>query len=171
MLLGVHLWSRDGQRDRSAWSGSALRGTPVMIVGNVALGLLAVAAVAGQTELVCCVLPPLLWLLHQLYAHRLREDEERRTWRAFAEASRVAAPARRAGAWPAKALLAAAFAVPRCARSSWPCSASQTRYRLAQRTGRRGERSPVSATHQADAGRAPHGDPGAGGGGRAGRAC
>jgi diguanylate cyclase len=34
------------------------------------------------------VLPPLLLLLQQLYTHRARDDEERRTWGAFATASR-----------------------------------------------------------------------------------
>lgn len=83
-LLAVHLAVRDGQSMIGVvWQ--ALRGTPVMIVGNVALGLVAVR-LWGSSWL--WVLPPLLWLLHQLYVHRVHEDEERRTWRAFAVASR-----------------------------------------------------------------------------------
>ena len=33
------------------------------------------------------LLPPALWLLQQTYSHRLRADDERRTWRAFADAT------------------------------------------------------------------------------------
>ncbi len=89
VLLGVHLWVRDGQRFFGViWS--ALSSTPVMIVGNLALGLL--AALLWQQDkseqVFVLMLPPLLWLMYQLYAHRLRDDEERRTWRAFAVASR-----------------------------------------------------------------------------------
>jgi diguanylate cyclase (GGDEF)-like protein len=87
-LLGLYLWVRDGQRFFGViWS--AISGTPVMIVGNLALGLLAALLWQDQNEKVFVfMLPPLLWLMYQLYAHRLREDEERRTWRAFAVASR-----------------------------------------------------------------------------------
>ncbi|MBV1849590.1 putative bifunctional diguanylate cyclase/phosphodiesterase [Catellatospora tritici] len=84
LLLALHLGVRDGQSMVGVvWQ--ALRGTPVMIVGNVALGLLAVGLWRSSW---LWVLPPLLWLVHQLYVHRLREDEERRTWGAFAAASR-----------------------------------------------------------------------------------
>lgn len=88
VLLAFYLAARDGQTVPGVIS-SALRGSPIMIVGNLALGLL--AALLWQIEeqqIFLLVLPPLLWLMHQLYAHRLREDEERRTWRAFAVASR-----------------------------------------------------------------------------------
>jgi hypothetical protein len=87
-LLGLYLWVRDGQRFfRVIWS--AISGTPVMIVGNLALGLLAALLWQDDNEqLFVFMLPPLLWLMYQLYDHRLREDEERRTWRAFAVASR-----------------------------------------------------------------------------------
>ncbi|GIH08236.1 hypothetical protein Rhe02_63030 [Rhizocola hellebori] len=87
-LLGLYLWVRDGQRFFGViWS--AISGTPVMIVGNLALGLLAALLWQDSNEKIFVfMLPPLLWLMYQLYAHRLREDEERRTWRAFAVASR-----------------------------------------------------------------------------------
>ena len=90
VLLGVYLRARDGQSFRDViWK--ALSGAPVMIVGNLALGLLAALLwqAPGRNEQVfVLMLPPLLWPLYQLYSHRLREDEERRTWRAFAAASR-----------------------------------------------------------------------------------
>ncbi|WP_442933257.1 putative bifunctional diguanylate cyclase/phosphodiesterase [Micromonospora psammae] len=65
---------------------TALRGKLLMFVGNVAVGLAVVALleVDGRWLL---LLPPLLWLLQQTYRHRLRADQERRTWRAFAEAT------------------------------------------------------------------------------------
>ncbi|HZM83968.1 MAG TPA: bifunctional diguanylate cyclase/phosphodiesterase [Candidatus Limnocylindrales bacterium] len=86
LLLAIYLSVRDGSPIVPVVWG-ALRNTPIMIVGNLALGLL--AALLWQTEdYFILVLPPLLWLMHQLYSHRLREDEERRTWRAFALASR-----------------------------------------------------------------------------------
>ncbi len=90
VLLGLHLRVRDGQSFLGViWS--AISGTPVIIVGNLALGLLAALLWQGQDrneQVFVLMLPPLLWLMYQLYAHRLREDEERRTWRAFAVASR-----------------------------------------------------------------------------------
>lgn len=89
VLMGAHLALRDGQPWlHTVWS--ALRGTPVMIVGNLALGLLAALLwQSGEDPAFVLVLPPLLWLLRQLYAHRFREDEDRSTWQAFASASRA----------------------------------------------------------------------------------
>jgi diguanylate cyclase (GGDEF)-like protein len=86
VLLAFYLYARDGS---SVWTvvWGALRGSSIMVVGNLALGLLAALLLQEQDKLLW-VLPPLLWLMHQLYSHRLREDEERRTWRAFALASR-----------------------------------------------------------------------------------
>jgi diguanylate cyclase (GGDEF)-like protein len=90
VMLGLYLWARDGESLVQV-ALNAIRGTPVMIVGNLALGLLAALLWQDKTNherIFLLVLPPLLWLMHQLYRHRLREDEERRTWRAFAVASR-----------------------------------------------------------------------------------
>jgi diguanylate cyclase (GGDEF)-like protein len=89
-MLGLYLWARDGESITDV-ALNAVRGTPVMIVGNLALGLLAALLWQDKTNherIFLLVLPPLLWLMHQLYRHRLIEDEERRTWRAFAVASR-----------------------------------------------------------------------------------
>jgi len=86
VLAAVYLSARDGTPVFGVVWG-ALRGTPIMIVGNLALGLLAALLLQDDDPFIL-VLPPLLWLMHQLYSHRLREDEERRTWRAFALASR-----------------------------------------------------------------------------------
>ncbi|WP_213453581.1 putative bifunctional diguanylate cyclase/phosphodiesterase [Rhizomonospora bruguierae] len=61
----------------------ALRSTPLMAVGNVVLGLVVVAL--DQIDRAWLVVVPFaLWLLHQTYAHRLRADQEDRTWEAFA---------------------------------------------------------------------------------------
>ncbi len=88
VLLAAYLRARDDQNILGVVL-RALRGSPIMIVGNLALGLLAALLWQIQEQRIfLLVLPPLLWLMHQLYAHRLREDEERRTWHAFALASR-----------------------------------------------------------------------------------
>ncbi|WP_433393984.1 putative bifunctional diguanylate cyclase/phosphodiesterase [Micromonospora sp. KLBMP9576] len=65
---------------------AALRGKLLMFVGNVAVGLLVVALLELDARWLL-LLPPPLWLLQQTYRHRLRADQERRTWRAFAEAT------------------------------------------------------------------------------------
>jgi diguanylate cyclase (GGDEF)-like protein len=61
----------------------ALRTTPLMAVGNVVLGLVIVALDQADRAWLL-LLPFALWLLHQTYAHRLRGDQEDRTWAAFA---------------------------------------------------------------------------------------
>ncbi|MFR9779340.1 putative bifunctional diguanylate cyclase/phosphodiesterase [Micromonospora sp. MS34] len=65
---------------------AALRGKLLMFVGNVAVGLVVVVLLELDPRWLL-LLPPLLWLLQQTYRHRLRADQERRTWRAFAEAT------------------------------------------------------------------------------------
>ncbi|MET7880424.1 putative bifunctional diguanylate cyclase/phosphodiesterase [Micromonospora sp. DT68] len=65
---------------------AALRGKLLMFVGNVAVGLVVVTLLELDPRWLL-LLPPLLWLLHQTYRYRLRADQERRTWRAFAEAT------------------------------------------------------------------------------------
>ncbi|MCM0676979.1 bifunctional diguanylate cyclase/phosphodiesterase [Micromonospora phytophila] len=65
---------------------AALRGKLLMFVGNVAVGLVVVALLELDPRWLL-LLPPPLWLLQQTYRHRLRADRERRTWRAFAEAT------------------------------------------------------------------------------------
>lgn len=64
----------------------ALRGKVLMFVGNVVVGLVVVALLEIDPRWLL-LLPPLLWLLQQTYRHRLRADQEQRTWRAFAEAT------------------------------------------------------------------------------------
>ncbi|MEV4198698.1 bifunctional diguanylate cyclase/phosphodiesterase [Micromonospora globbae] len=65
---------------------AALRGKLPMFVGNVAVGLVVVALLRIDPRWLL-LLPPPLWLLQQTYRHRLRTDQERRTWRTFAEAT------------------------------------------------------------------------------------
>lgn len=64
----------------------ALRGKLPMFVGNVLVGL-AVITILEHSLRWLLLLPPLWWLLQQTYSQRLRADDERRTWRAFAEAT------------------------------------------------------------------------------------
>ncbi|MFK3981050.1 putative bifunctional diguanylate cyclase/phosphodiesterase [Micromonospora sp. NPDC050397] len=64
----------------------ALRGKLPMFVGNVLVGL-AVVTILEHDLRWLLLLPPVWWLLQQMYGQRLRADDERRTWRAFAEAT------------------------------------------------------------------------------------
>ncbi|MEN3309926.1 MAG: hypothetical protein V7603_6128 [Micromonosporaceae bacterium] len=59
-----------------------------MTVGNVTVGLI-IVAMLGVGMLWLVVLPPVLWLLHQSYAYRMRVDDERRGWRIFSTATRA----------------------------------------------------------------------------------
>ncbi|MFD0817428.1 putative bifunctional diguanylate cyclase/phosphodiesterase [Micromonospora zhanjiangensis] len=63
-----------------------LRGKLLMVVGNVVVGLVVIIMVDTEPRWLL-LLPPALWLLQQTYGHRLRADDERRTWRALAEAT------------------------------------------------------------------------------------
>ncbi|WP_241562910.1 putative bifunctional diguanylate cyclase/phosphodiesterase [Micromonospora costi] len=65
---------------------AALRGKLLMFVGNVAVGLVVVTLMEIDPRWLL-LLPPPLWLLQQTYRQRLRADQERRTWRVFAEAT------------------------------------------------------------------------------------
>jgi predicted signal transduction protein with EAL and GGDEF domain len=60
-------------------------GKAFMVVGNVTVGLI-IVAMLGVGVLWLVALPPVLWLLHQSYAYRMRLDDERRGWRAFSGA-------------------------------------------------------------------------------------
>jgi diguanylate cyclase (GGDEF)-like protein len=64
----------------------AVHGKAVMFVGNVLIGL-AMISMIGRDPRWLLLLPPALWLLQQTYRHRLQVDDERRTWRALAEAT------------------------------------------------------------------------------------
>jgi len=63
----------------------ALHGKLPMFVGNILVGL-GVVAVAGAEPRWLLLLPAVLWLLQQTYRQRIRADDERRAWRALAEA-------------------------------------------------------------------------------------
>jgi diguanylate cyclase (GGDEF)-like protein len=73
----------------SRFSAVVTRGigvTALMMVGNVAVGLLVVAlGIADVRWLVAA--PPLLWLLNETYKARLRAVEERRAWQELAAAT------------------------------------------------------------------------------------
>ncbi len=71
----------------SAVAVELLRGKLLMVVGNIAVGLV-VIWVCFTDALLLLLLPPVLWLLQQLYASRIGDREERRTWHEFAEATR-----------------------------------------------------------------------------------
>jgi diguanylate cyclase (GGDEF)-like protein len=60
----------------------------LMFVGNVGIGLLIIVMLESDARWLV-LLPPVLWLLQQTYGQRLRADEERRSWQAFAQATRA----------------------------------------------------------------------------------
>ncbi|MFG2038329.1 putative bifunctional diguanylate cyclase/phosphodiesterase [Dactylosporangium sp. NPDC048998] len=85
-LVTVRLVVTGGGTARAV-AGTMLGSTALMLVGNVATGLVIVWACATSGFLLL-LLPPVLWLMHQFYANRLGEDDERRTWAEFAEVAR-----------------------------------------------------------------------------------
>jgi diguanylate cyclase (GGDEF)-like protein len=60
----------------------------LMFVGNVLVGLVVVILLGLDPRWLLFV-PPALWVLQQTYSHRLRADDERHTWRAFADATQA----------------------------------------------------------------------------------
>ncbi|MBT8225778.1 MAG: EAL domain-containing protein [Dactylosporangium sp.] len=56
-----------------------------MLLGNIAIGLLVVTVEDTGHRWLVLLLPPVAWLLHQAYGYRLRGDDERWTWRLFAD--------------------------------------------------------------------------------------
>jgi diguanylate cyclase (GGDEF)-like protein len=87
VLISASVHSRTGT-SYSALVTRAMQGKLYMLVGNVTLGLLVVVLVGDNLDWLL-VLAPLLWLLRQAYAYRLRVDDERRGWRLFAAATRA----------------------------------------------------------------------------------
>ncbi|WP_433210680.1 putative bifunctional diguanylate cyclase/phosphodiesterase [Dactylosporangium sp. CS-047395] len=73
--------------DLRATVSTMVTSTPLMLVGNVAVGLVIVWACVTSGFLLL-LLPPVLWLMHQFYANRIGEDDERRTWSEFADVAR-----------------------------------------------------------------------------------
>ncbi len=61
-------------------------GKGFMVVGNIAVGLLVVVTISEDPRWLV-ILPPVLWLLRQAYANRLRADDERRAWQVFSRAT------------------------------------------------------------------------------------
>jgi diguanylate cyclase len=59
-----------------------------MAVGNITLGLLAVAMLRADPRWLVAF-PPVLWLLRQSYAYHLRAGDERRSWQVFSRATRA----------------------------------------------------------------------------------
>ncbi|OLB78636.1 MAG: hypothetical protein AUI14_12605 [Actinobacteria bacterium 13_2_20CM_2_71_6] len=64
----------------------SITGKLFMIVGNIAVGLLVVVT-SNEDPRWLLILPPVLWLLRQSYANRLRADDERRGWQEFSRAT------------------------------------------------------------------------------------
>ena len=86
MVLVTAVASERGGARFSEVAARTFTGKAFMIVGNVTVGLIIVAMLCvGALWLVA--LPPVVWLLHQSYAYRMRLDDERRGWRAFSGAT------------------------------------------------------------------------------------
>jgi diguanylate cyclase (GGDEF)-like protein len=61
-------------------------GKLTVIGSNIAVGLLVVVT-GHENPLWLAILPPVLWLLRQAYANRMRADDERRAWELFSRAT------------------------------------------------------------------------------------
>lgn len=85
LLVSLHVSAVRGGTLRATFA-AMLSSKLLMVIGNVVAGLVIVWACATNA-LLLLLLPPVLWLLHQFYANRLREDDDRRTWHDFAEAT------------------------------------------------------------------------------------
>ncbi|GAA3201598.1 putative bifunctional diguanylate cyclase/phosphodiesterase [Dactylosporangium siamense] len=85
-LVAAHVATSRGGRPATV-AVELLRGKLLMVVGNIAVGLVIVWSCLTDA-LLLLLLPPVLWLLQQLYASRIGDREERRTWHEFAEATR-----------------------------------------------------------------------------------
>ncbi|GAA2612593.1 hypothetical protein GCM10010399_49380 [Dactylosporangium fulvum] len=86
LLVSVHVAVVRGGSLRATFM-QMLSSKLLMVIGNVAAGLVIVWACVTN-PLLLLLLPPVLWLLHQFYANRLGEDDDRRAWQDFAEATR-----------------------------------------------------------------------------------
>jgi predicted signal transduction protein with EAL and GGDEF domain len=85
-LMSMWIVAHDGGRVSRVFRETVVSKL-VMLVGNVAIGVF-VVTLYQQDRRWLLLLPPGLWLLHQIYAYRLRSDSERRTWQTFSEATR-----------------------------------------------------------------------------------
>jgi diguanylate cyclase (GGDEF)-like protein len=85
-LVAAHVATSRGGRPATV-AVELLHGKLLMVVGNIAVGLVIVWA-CFTDALLLLLLPPVLWLLQQLYTSRIGDREERRTWHEFAEATR-----------------------------------------------------------------------------------
>jgi len=86
LLVCTRVVATSGGRLRAV-AVEMLGSTTLMLIGNMAIGLLVVWARVTDV-LLLLLLPPVLWLMHQFYANRLGEADERRTWHDFADAAR-----------------------------------------------------------------------------------
>ncbi|HKT01283.1 MAG TPA: GGDEF-domain containing protein, partial [Rugosimonospora sp.] len=86
MLLIAAVASERGGARFTEVAARTFAGKLFMTVGNVTVGLI-IVAMLGVGMLWLVVLPPVLWLLHQSYAYRMRVDDERRGWRIFSGAT------------------------------------------------------------------------------------
>src|SRR3989440_548475 len=80
-VVSLHTGTAFGELVKRSLSGKLF-----MIVGNIAVGLLVVVT-SNEDPRWLLVLPPVLWLLRQSYANRLRADDERRGWQEFSRAT------------------------------------------------------------------------------------
>jgi diguanylate cyclase len=85
LLIAAVASERGGTRFAEV-AARTFAGKLFMTVGNVTVGLI-IVAMLGVGMLWLVVLPPVLWLLHQSYAYRMRVDDERRSWRIFSTAT------------------------------------------------------------------------------------
>jgi diguanylate cyclase (GGDEF)-like protein len=88
LVLLVASVSADSGTKLSTVAAQTLSGKIYMIVGNITVGLIIVVMVGADLRWLLA-LPPVLWLLRQAYAYRMRADGERHGWKEFAAATQA----------------------------------------------------------------------------------
>ena len=88
LVLVVAKVSADSGTKLSTLAVRTVSGKIYMIVGNITVGVIIVVMVGADLRWLLA-LPPLLWLLRQAYAYRMRADGERHGWMEFAAATQA----------------------------------------------------------------------------------
>jgi diguanylate cyclase len=88
LVLVVASVSADSGTKLTTLAARTVSGKIYMIVGNITVGVIIVVMVGADLRWLLA-LPPVLWLLRQAYAYRMRADGERHGWKEFAAATQA----------------------------------------------------------------------------------
>ena len=88
LVLVVASVSAESGTKLTTLAARTVSGKIYMIVGNITVGVIIVVMVGADLRWLLA-LPPVLWLLRQAYAYRMRADGERHGWKEFAAATQA----------------------------------------------------------------------------------